>query len=73
MARTMRTTANSEMREIKERRLAKYGRYRVSEKGRARNHRYNQTSKRLKAQRERNQVRRERAVHREIVALATRS
>jgi hypothetical protein len=53
-------------------RLAKYARYNASEKGRGRQHRYNRTAKRMKAHQERNQVRRERAVHHAIVALATR-
>jgi hypothetical protein len=44
-------------------------RYNKSEKGRVRRRRYNQRFQRLKAQRERNQVRRERAVHQEILTL----
>ncbi len=55
-----------------ERRLARYARYNASGKGRARSHRYNRTMRRLTGQRARNQVRRERAIHREMVALATR-
>ena len=51
---------------------AKYRKYDTSAKGRARAHRYNRTAKRLKAQRERNQVWRERAAHNELLTLANR-
>jgi len=49
---------------------AKYRKYDTSAKGRARQHRYNRTAKRLKAHRERNQALRERAVHDELLTLA---
>jgi hypothetical protein len=53
-------------------RRGKHRRYNSSKKGRARSHRYNRTSRRLRAQRERNQVRREALMRREILTLARR-
>ena len=50
--------------------MTKYERYNASKKGKARRHRYNRTAKRLKAQRERDQVRRERSARSELLTLA---
>jgi len=50
-------------------RTLKHTRYNASERGRARSHRYNRTALRLRAQRDRNQVRRERMARREILTL----
>ena len=51
--------------------MTKHARYGLSEKGRARNRRHNRTPRRLKAQRERNQVRRETMARRVLFTLSS--